>query len=341
MGDWCTIESDPGVFTELIQKIGVKGVEVEEVFSLDSLDEIKPVYGLIFLFKWVQAQPREYLEYYDPDLFFANQVITNACATQAILSILLNCPQLEIGQELTNLREFAMPLDAQTRGLTISNSELIKNTHNSFSRQEAFDFGKAKATEKEDVYHFVSYVPFKGKLYELDGLQPGPIMLDECSEEDWLEKVKPAILDRIQKYSENEIRFNLLALVKDKKSSAEEETKKLNSEIAAIQSKLASLGEEVQGMEVEVDEEYFSALPDDLEALQGELAAKKHQLEQYSDIIKAEENKHLRWKQENARRRHNYIPFIVTLLEKLAEQDRLLPLLEEAKKRKTERTSGN
>ena len=219
MEEWCTIESDPGVFTELINQIGVKGVEVEEIYSFDSLEEHKPVYGLIFLFKWVPSPPRECLEFYDPELFFANQVIQNACATQAIVSVLLNCDKIDIGSELTNLKEFGLPLDPQTRGLSLGNSEVIRRTHNSFARQEYFEFTKVKASKKEDAYHFISFIPFRGKLYELDGLQPGPILLGECNEDDWLDKVRPVIQARIQSYAENEIRFNLLAVVSSKKEN--------------------------------------------------------------------------------------------------------------------------
>lgn len=84
MEDWCTIESDPGVFTALIRGIGVKNCQVEEIYSLEDEEYLKSlgeIYGMVFLFKWKKQEPRECLSYYDKDLFFCSQVIQNACAT--------------------------------------------------------------------------------------------------------------------------------------------------------------------------------------------------------------------------------------------------------------------
>eukprot|EP00605_Chrysophyceae_sp_TOSAG23-4_P001451 GSChrysophyteH1.ASY1.ANO1.1586.1 assembled CDS len=49
---WCTIESDPGVFTELIEELGVKDVAVSEVYSFDFVEEWQreSCHGFIYLF---------------------------------------------------------------------------------------------------------------------------------------------------------------------------------------------------------------------------------------------------------------------------------------------------
>ena len=94
-------------------------------------------YGLIFLFKYIRnsGYNPNILNDYDEDLYFPKQVIVNACATQALIGILLNNEdKLEIGNELTEFKSFTKLMDPYMKGLSISNCEKIRLEHNKFAK---------------------------------------------------------------------------------------------------------------------------------------------------------------------------------------------------------------
>lgn len=234
-GGWNTIESDAGVFTSLIENLGVKNVQFEELLTLDpsELLTLQPLYGVIFLFKFPTDRP-----YATADgpldgtfdhaaserIFFAAQTIQNACATQALLSVLMNkTGDVDIGEQMKDFREFTMVLPPEFRGEALSNSDLIREVHNSFARSSPFaDETQRTGEPSEDVFHFIAYTPVDGVLYELDGLQPAPISHGPCATEDFPLKVVDVLQRRIARYDATEIRFNLLAMCRDLRVRARE-----------------------------------------------------------------------------------------------------------------------
>ncbi|PYI07091.1 ubiquitin carbon terminal hydrolase [Aspergillus sclerotiicarbonarius CBS 121057] len=255
-GGWSTIESDAGVFTSLIENLGVKDVQFEELLSLDadSIRSLSPVYGVIFLFKYLRettqptttsstssSQPPSgtYDTNPPPTLFFASQTIQNACGTQAILSVILNntttstsspSPSttpypIPLGPALTSFKDFTTGFPPDLLGEALSNSEPIRTAHNAFARSSPFVDETIRQNQDEeggDVYHFIAYTPINGQLYELDGLQPHPISHGECEREQFPEKVIEVLRERIGRYPEGETMFNLMAVVRDLRVGAGE-----------------------------------------------------------------------------------------------------------------------
>jgi len=260
-----------------------------------------------------------------PGVFFANQVISNACATQAILSILLNRPDLDVGSELLTFKAFTQDLPSDVRGMAINNCTSIRTSHNSFARPEPFVFEGKKATEDDDVFHFVAYVPVDGQVYELDGLKDGPILLGACTNiESWTAVAADSIRGRIAQYSAKEIKFSLLALHEKPRARMERDLSTLKSREADLKAQLTDL-----------------ARPADERAnLQQELESTIPKIAQCEATLAEEDNKLRAWQVENVRRKHNYIPLAFNLLKMLASKGKLTGLVESAAKAQKERKTA-
>jgi ubiquitin carboxyl-terminal hydrolase L5 len=342
MSEWCTIESDPGVFTELIHNIGVKGVQVEEILDMDMISsKTEPVYGLIFLFKYISnsGYNPNILSTYDEDLYFPKQVIVNACATQAIISILLNNDdKIPIGDDLTELKSFTKLMDPYMKGLSISNSEKIRLEHNKFAKPEPFVFsGKKKATDDDEVFHFVAYIHFKDNIYEIDGTREGPVLIKESvSQKDWVDEVKPSIFERISLYANNEIKFNLMSVVQDRRLRAKEVVEELEAKRNYI-SNIISGNKNMQVDSTAQNLEHLDSLPkNELEAMLVEL---DFQISDNRMVIEEENHKFDKYKIENERRQHNYIPLIYELLKIMSEKNSLEGIYKEAKDEESKKST--
>ncbi len=280
---------------------------VEEIFDIESMGEgDKEVFGVIFLFKW-RSEKDDRPPTHPPGLFFAKQVITNACATQAILSVLLNAP-VDLGEEMLAFKGFTADLPPDVKGEAIGSYQALRDAHNSFARPEPFEMESKHAKDDDDVFHFIGYIPFQNAVYELDGLKNGPIKLaDVTPGQSWLVPVREIIKRRINLYLASEIRFNLMQVTRDMRDVWAARIVHLEKVVAG------------DAMDTAADNQDPAV---ELEDLRAKLAA--------------EQEKFASWKEENIRRRHNYVPFIMQMLTTLGEKGQLGPLLQSATEKKKE-----
>jgi ubiquitin carboxyl-terminal hydrolase L5 len=86
------------VFTSLIRKLGIRNLELVEMYDIEpwAVDHLNPR-GLIFCFLWRKDShcPAEFVDPAAERVWFANQLSDDACASHAILNVLLNCPDIE------------------------------------------------------------------------------------------------------------------------------------------------------------------------------------------------------------------------------------------------------
>uniref|UniRef100_A0A182JQA8 Clustered mitochondria protein homolog n=1 Tax=Anopheles christyi TaxID=43041 RepID=A0A182JQA8_9DIPT len=255
---WLELESDPGLFTLLLEDFGVKGVQVEEIYDLQKNLEGQ-VYGFIFLFRWIEERRarRKIVETTDiyvkdedavNNIFFAQQVVPNSCATHALLSILLNCSDIDLGQTLSRLKMHTKGMSPENKGLAIGNTPELACAHNSHAMPQArrrMDRNSGVSTGRftGEAFHFVSFVPIDGRLFELDGLKPFPMDHGPWGEKEaWTDKFRRVMSDRLGiTTGEQDIRFNLMAVVPDRRIAITHKLKMLRTNQTIVSAALEKL----------------------------------------------------------------------------------------------------
>ncbi|VTZ68742.1 ubiquitin carboxyl-terminal hydrolase UCH54, putative [Plasmodium chabaudi chabaudi] len=349
-------EKEAGLEAEMGTEPYINNTDLEDKYN-KLLNNFSHVYGIIFLFNIGKTYDRKrYKEHNVPEnLFFARQVIPNACATQAILSIIFN-KNIQLNENIENIKTFSINFDSTMKGLTLSNCNFLRNIHNSFKTPiyiENDDLYHDKKKESNS-FHFVSYIEFEKSVYLLDGLQEGPILItDENSDEqtglanDWITIARNHIKKDINIMStsneDTENRFNILTIVKDKQSIIEEyiNIHRILKQRANI--KLVSLGEDIE-LHDEINEDDYSfsnkipsidQLPSDIEKLHNISNKSSIEINYLEKLLTKEIELKASWDKERTFKFFNFYPFIISSINLMAKHKILKPSYEKEKQKRS------
>ncbi|EHY58409.1 hypothetical protein HRR83_007226 [Exophiala dermatitidis] len=241
---WAILENDPVIFTTLLREWGVPNVQVHEIVPLDSLFDHAPesVYGLIFLSRWTPTDTVNSITEPPHGVWFANQISDFSCATVALMNIINNRMDLDLGHKLNEFRAQTLNMTPKDRGIALDRFDHVRDVHNSFAtdidkmnvdlrlKYDAMAAEKKKKAattrrprkrlrededlEDDDVgFHFVAYVPAEGAVWKMDGLERLPREVGRLSDGDsWVSMVLPELQAQWESAASGALEFSLLAL---------------------------------------------------------------------------------------------------------------------------------
>ncbi|PHH75868.1 hypothetical protein CDD80_2004 [Ophiocordyceps camponoti-rufipedis] len=252
---WAEVESEPAFFNLMLRKLGVKGLAFKELVTLEpwGTDYLPaPVHGLVFLFQYSpQLMDDDDEDCNDEPVWFANQTTNNSCASVALMNIVMNAENVDLGEQLQAFKNSTMDLSTSLRGNSISNNAFIRTVHNSFVRRmdqlnadlslawevdasnargpaknpapkrvnrQSSNTGQKKTPKKlakpdvEYGFHFIAYVPAGGYIWELDGMRVKPQKIGVLTDDPWTDIARARIQHRVQEYGEGQFGFSLLAV---------------------------------------------------------------------------------------------------------------------------------
>lgn len=229
---FCEIQSEPAFFSTILKDMGVSNIKVQEVVSFrpEFLDLIpRPSYGLILLYRYRDQRGSDQSREASSHVWFANQLpAQNSCATLAMINILMNNGDIEIGEHLQQFKDFTKDFNPYQRGEAFASFDFVKKIHNTFAKnmdileadkhlsykfkrsQRILNDKKARrkstdstATDnsaeghEENAHHFIAFIPVGNEIWMLDGLNYQPMSVgsfNQAQGQDWVEVAADSIL---------------------------------------------------------------------------------------------------------------------------------------------------
>ncbi|RMZ82308.1 hypothetical protein DV738_g1818, partial [Chaetothyriales sp. CBS 135597] len=242
------------IFSTLLREWGVPNICVQEVLELDGLFDARAesIYGLILLSRWTASETVNELSEPPDGVWFANQVQSFSCATVSLINIVMNHPELDLGEDLNAFRSLTQPMNPLERGWELDRNDKIRDVHNSFGTdidrakvdyklQQDFQEAKKQAkeaerrskkkggangsrkkrkqredesVEEENGFHFIAYVPVAGAVWKMDGMERLPRKLGDITPGDsWISPVLAEVINMRETAAVNQFEMSLLSLV--------------------------------------------------------------------------------------------------------------------------------
>jgi ubiquitin carboxyl-terminal hydrolase L5 len=229
---FCEIQSEPAYFSTILKDMGVSNIKVQEVVSFrpEALEWIpRPSYGLILLYRYRDQSSTNQSREASSHVWFANQLpAQNSCATLAMINILMNDADIEIGEHLRQFKDFTKDFDPYQRGEAFASFDFVKKIHNTFAKKmdilEADKHlsykvkrsrsllndkkARRKSTDstatndsaegyEDNSNHFIAFIPVDNEIWMLDGLNYQPMSVGSFNAargQDWVEVAADSIL---------------------------------------------------------------------------------------------------------------------------------------------------
>ncbi|KAI8884090.1 cysteine proteinase [Backusella circina FSU 941] len=194
--------------------MGVQGIQVEELQTLgrDIIRNLRPVHGfMIIVRRKLEDAFKEDSSLTNHQLYFSNQVIHDAYAMHALLNILLNCTNIDIGPDLTQFKQFTHDFPSTIKGLSISNSSVLRQAYNSLTRPDRYKIPSS------EIYHPISIIYSNGYLWELDGFKRSPQKLVPCNDSNWLDVAYIELSKRYEILKKQQLNPSVWTIIEDRR----------------------------------------------------------------------------------------------------------------------------